>query len=51
MMGIARSIEGEAHDRTNISLPGHQQNLTSQIRKFDKPTVAVLVLNWEYCCY
>ena len=43
MMGIDRSIEGEGHDRTNISLPGYQQNLASEICKLGKPTVLVLI--------
>ena len=33
----------EGHDRMNISLPGYQQNLASQICKLGKPTVLVLV--------
>ena len=43
MMGIDHSTEGESHDRTNISLPGYQQNLASQICAIGKPTVLVLV--------
>ena len=34
---------GEGRDRMNISLPGYQQNLASQICKLGKPTVLILI--------
>eukprot|EP01083_Nonionella_stella_P159884 522045_1 len=43
MMGIDLSIERESHDRTNISLPGYQQDLAHEVCKIGKPTVLVLV--------
>ena len=43
MMGLDTNQEHEGYDRTNISLPGYQQNLASQICLLGKPTVLVLV--------
>jgi hypothetical protein len=43
MMGNDLSIAHEGHDRVNISLPGYQQLLASEVCALGKPTVLVLV--------
>ena len=42
-LGIDGSIEGEAHDRTSITLPGQQNALAAAIAAVGKPTVLVAV--------
>jgi beta-glucosidase len=53
VMGEAENMSGEAASRTNINLPGYQQELISEIKKTGKPIVLVLMngrpldLSWE----
>lgn len=42
-LGIDGSIEGEAHDRSSITLPGQQNALAAAIAAVGKPTVLVAV--------
>ncbi|MFS8004215.1 putative xylan 1,4-beta-xylosidase [Helianthus anomalus] len=44
VMGLDQSIEAEARDRTNILLPGHQQELISRVAKASRgPCVLVIM--------
>ncbi|KAJ9453616.1 putative exo-1 [Diplonema papillatum] len=47
MMGIDQTVEGEAHDRTTIGLPGVQipfiLNVTAKAKSLGKPAVLVLL--------
>eukprot|EP00045_Choanoeca_perplexa_P012180 m.131922 g.131922 ORF g.131922 m.131922 type:complete len:777 (-) comp15917_c0_seq1:291-2621(-) len=43
LLGIDQSIEGESHDRTNISLPEIQSQLAAAVIDVGKPTVIVLL--------
>lgn len=53
VMGEKENMSGEAASRTNIKLPGYQQELITQIKKLGKPIVLVLLngrpldLSWE----
>lgn len=42
-LGINQSIEGEGHDRVNITLPGVQPEFADAIVALGKPTVVVLI--------
>jgi hypothetical protein len=42
IMGIDKTIEHEAHDRTDTALPGMQPTLITQILALNKPTILVL---------
>ncbi|XP_017218486.1 beta-D-xylosidase 1 [Daucus carota subsp. sativus] len=44
VMGLDQSIEAEARDRSNILLPGHQQELISRVARASRgPTILVLM--------
>lgn len=44
VMGLDQSIEAEFKDRTELVLPGHQQDLISEVSKASKgPTILVLM--------
>lgn len=53
VMGEAENMSGEAASRTNINLPGYQQELIAEIKKAGKPIILVLMngrpldLSWE----
>lgn len=44
VMGLDQSIEAEFRDRTSVLLPGHQQELISQVARASRgPTILVLM--------
>ena len=53
VMGESEGMSGEASSRTNIKLPGFQQELIAEIKKTGKPLILVLLngrpldLSWE----
>eukprot|EP01060_Flectonema_neradi_P015965 TRINITY_DN225_c0_g1_i1.p1 TRINITY_DN225_c0_g1~~TRINITY_DN225_c0_g1_i1.p1 ORF type:complete len:751 (+),score=186.03 TRINITY_DN225_c0_g1_i1:68-2320(+) len=44
VIGISSSQEGEGHDRTQISLPGHQEQLIGEVAEASKGPVMVVVM-------
>merc|ERR1712228_1132858 len=45
VMGLDQSQESEGHDRTNIAMPGQQNNLISQVSKAAKGSVILVILS------
>ena len=43
LLGIDGSIEGESHDRTDLTLPGQQSALAKAVLAVGRPTVIVLI--------
>lgn len=43
VVGEAKTMSGEAHNRSNINLPGVQEDMIKEINKIGKPVVVVLM--------